>query len=399
MRLSHAELRQHALELYEAKHLEEAVRVLSAILAEDNRNVESYQARGQCYLELHNYSKAISDLRRATELHENATTDHQRAVAHYYAHLYASLESESPCTAKASYPGSEGLSTQGWRHYNRALSAYYLSQYTRAIEDFSLVLSEMPNFAAGFRCRGTAYLHLGDFSNAIADLLESSRLERSATTFYNLGLAFGNMQQFASAVKYFTQAISLNANDAATYSNRGISYKSLQQYEAAIADFSTSLNLNPSSASAYDHRGQCHYELANYTAACEDFARALDLHPTAPRFARRAAAKSQLGDTSAAVADLDAAIHAAPSSPDLTQYFVTRARYLLKTDPTQAEIDFGRAITHSPANIDAIYSRAAVRRVIKDYTGAETDLKLAQRLDGTEQLRETASILLSPFCI
>lgn len=390
------EMYQHAMELYHEKRYEDAVRVLTAILQENGQTHEIYHARGQCYVELHNYSKAISDLRRATELHPDSSNDQQRALAHFYLHVYGLLDSEPQSGSSASFGGNQGLSSQAWCCYNRALSSYYLSQYAKAIEDFSVVLREAPGFAAGFRCRGTAYLHLGRFSEAIVDLLESSRLERCATTFYNLGLAYGNQQQFELAVKNFTQAISLNANDAATYSNRGISYKSLRQYEAAIADFSTALNLNPGSASAFDHRGQCHLELGNHAAAKEDFSSSLQITITAPRHARRATAKYQLGLTADAVQDLDAAIALTKNHNELAQYYLTRAKYLLNSDQVQAEVDFSKALSHSPNAIEALYARSAVRRLLKDSAGADADLKLAQRLDNVGITQELLR-LMSPI--
>jgi tetratricopeptide (TPR) repeat protein len=384
--MSISDMYQHGMELYKEKRFDDAIRVFTALVHEDSKNFEAYQARGQCHLELHNYSKAITDLRRATELHPNASNDNQRSIAHYYTHLFAKLETDGSATSHTRHAGMETLSMVGWKHYNRALSAYYLSQFDKAIDDFSAVLEEVPTFSAGFRCRGTAYLHIGKFTHAIEDLLESSRLERSSTTYYNLGLAFGNLQQFESAVKYFTHAISLNAHDSATYSNRGISYKSLKQYEAAIADFSTALSINPDSASSYDHRGQCHYELGNHTSAVEDFSNAVRLQSNAARFQRRAAVYFALGHTERAIEDLDSAISKSHSSSDLATYFYTRGRYLLDTDLVQAEIDFGRSMTHAPASTPAIYSRSAARYSLKDYSGAKADRELATLLDGTDQL-------------
>lgn len=412
---------QHGLDLYREKKFEDAVRVFTAIVAEDGENYESYQARGQCYLELQNYSKAVTDLRRATEMHPGALQDHQRAVAHYYAHLYANLELALPTDSSLAPAGLETLTMDAWKYYNRALSAYYLSEYENSIADFSKVLDRAPTFAAGYRCRGTAYLHLGSFEKAIEDLLQSSKLERCSTTFYNLGLAYGNLQQFESAVKYFTQAIALNPNDAASFSNRGISYKALRQFENAVADFSTALTLNAESASSYDHRAQCHSELGAHANALEDYDKSLNISaPTSARYHRRAATYFALSNVDYAVKDIDAAIalvsttlkrQANPAVPlpavQLAQaqqshlllgsYYFTRAKYLLDSNVAQAEEDLGKSLAHAPRDSDALYLRSVARNLLKDTIGAMKDLKEASKIDGTFQMQQSLSAAFFPF--
>lgn len=399
--MSVPELYEYGLNLISEKRLEEALRVFTAVVQESPDKFEAYRARGDCHLELLNYGKAISDYRRATELHPGATSDHQRSVAHFYLHLFAKLECESPSSPSSrSVPSSEcsGLSLVAWKHYNRALSSYYLNQYDQAIEDFSLVLRDFPEFAAGFRCRGTAHLHKGDFSKAIEDLMKSSQLESSSsTTFYNLALAHGNLQQFHAAVKYFTQSIALNPHDATTYSNRGISYKSLAQFDSAIADFSTALSLNPDSASALDHRAQCYAELQNHTAAVNDFTKSIDIQPTAPRFQRRANAHFALKNVKAAIKDVDSALASTKAAKELAQLFLTRGRFQLDADLKQAEEDFGKCLQYEPNTIEALFQRSAARYIMKDYKGAKEDLARASPLTGNDALRSELHSHLTMF--
>lgn len=398
--LSVAELYAYGLELQGEKKYEAAVRVFSEVVAENSAHFEAYRARGDCHLELHNYSKAVSDLRRATELHPGAHSDQQRSVAHFYLHIYSKLESETPSRSGcAAIPTStsDGLSLVAWQHYHRALSAYYLNQFEKAIADFSVVLCDFPDFAAGFRCRGTAYLYMGKFAEAIADLLKSSQLEASSTTFYNLALAHGNLQQFYASVKYFTQSIALNPNDAATYCNRGIAYKSLAQFECAIADFSTALSLNPDSASAYDHRAQCHAELKHFAPAVKDFGRAIKLQNSGPRFHRRANAHFSLGNAKLALADIDSAIEQTKAKAELAQLHLTRAKFQLDSDLKQAEEDLATCIAYEPNNLEAYYQRAAARHIMKDYEGAREDLARVEEMNGAESLRRDLHMHFSLF--
>lgn len=413
---------RHGISLLGEKKFEDAVRVLTAVVQEDSQYFEAYQARGQAYLELHNYGKAITDFRRATEMHPNASSDHQRAIAHYYLHLFAKLEADAPSASLPTYFGSEPLSISSWKHYNRALSAYYLGQYESAVVEFSRVLSEHTTFAAGFRCRGTAYLHMGQFTSAIVDLLESSRLDPCFTTYYNLGLAYGNLSQFESAVKHFTHAITLNPQDASTYNNRGISQKSMRQYETAIADFSVAISLNVDSASAPDHRGQCYAELGDHHAAIDDFTSALKLQPSSARYQRRATSQWALGAKQEALADLGSALAlalsrlSASSQPlsssafiskststvsiqhaEIASLFLQRGRYLLDEDLVKAESDLSASLKHNPASVEALYARSSVRRLLNNRSGAYLDLQAASALDGTQDFFQRLAIHLGPF--
>lgn len=379
------------IHLMTEKRYEEALLALTAQIQSDSSDYQAYRIRSRIHMELHNFSKAIRDIRRASELHPMSSQDDQRSVAHYYNHLYAHLNSQMDQTSSIDRLPFEdqALSPLASQFYHRGLSFYYLNKFQDAINDFTIVLREEPSFAACWRCRGTAHFYLGQFRKAIPDLLQSNKLEPSATAYYNLGLAYGNLEQFGLAIKNFTQAISMNPQDHSTYNNRGISYKSLKQYENAIADFSVAISLKEDYASAYDHRAQCYAEMGETHKSLEDMSTSLHFQQTGQRYYRRSKLYWSMSQAESAIKDLDSAINLGGSAKDLATWYLQRGRYLVhQGEYEKAESDFGLSMKLTPDNAEVVYERYRVRITarLNDLKGAKEDYMLALSLDQHVQL-------------
>lgn len=134
---------------------------------------------------------------------------------------------------------------------------------------------------------------------------------KSASTWYDLGVAFAAMEQFPDAIDAYSKAISLDAtmdrafnNRAAAYAalkqldnavedcnraielrsddylswrNRGLAYHDLGKPEKALADYDESIRLNGRSAATYLYRGNVYLEKELWQRALEDFEHAVHL--------------------------------------------------------------------------------------------------------------------------
>jgi tetratricopeptide (TPR) repeat protein len=96
------------------------------------------------------------------------------------------------------------------------------------------------------------------------------------------GEELSKQNDYAGAVKYFTQAIAVKP-DYRAYFGRAGAYQRLEQREKAIADYSEAIRLKPDSAPAYHDRAVCEVRLDRLDDAIHDYDRALELDPSNPR--------------------------------------------------------------------------------------------------------------------
>ncbi|WP_218082224.1 tetratricopeptide repeat protein [Anthocerotibacter panamensis] len=85
-------------------------------------------------------------------------------------------------------------------------------------------------------------------------------------------------KDYQGAIEAYTQALSLNPNNALAYYNRGSARAiSLQDYTGAIADYTRALRLNPSMAEAHYNMASAHLALGDRQAALQNLKRAAEI--------------------------------------------------------------------------------------------------------------------------
>src|ERR1039458_8524900 len=84
------------------------------------------------------------------------------------------------------------------------------------------------------------------FAEAVNEYLEAARLNPNfSETFYNLGVAYGELGQLKAAIKAYNRAIHLAPKDWQAYCNLGVDYVNSRQYAKAIDAFRRGAELNP----------------------------------------------------------------------------------------------------------------------------------------------------------
>ena len=93
---------------------------------------------------------------------------------------------------------------------------------------------------------------------------------------YSWGIAI-NLGDKAGAIKYYTQAITINPQDAEAYNNRGIAKYESGDKAGAIKYYTQAITINPQDAEAYNNRGTAKYELGDKAGAIKDLETAKQL--------------------------------------------------------------------------------------------------------------------------
>jgi len=137
---------------------------------------------------------------------------------------------------------------------------------------------------------------------------------------------------------------------AAVFAMRGWSYQELGDFPAALDDYSEKIRLQPDAADGYGWRGSVYLQQSDYEKALADYSRAIELGPDANDVALwyhdRGAARYNLGDRQAALADYDQALALLTDDP----MFYTDRGYVhfeLEDFP-RAIADYTQAINLAP---------------------------------------------------
>ncbi|MBN1364684.1 MAG: tetratricopeptide repeat protein [Syntrophaceae bacterium] len=158
-------------------HYDTAIRLIPDVLP--------YYNRGNAYIKLNQYQRAIEDFNNVILL-------------------------KPDCAAA---------------YYNKGTAYYKINQYQRAIEDFNNVIILQPDYVEAYNNRGLAYGRLANFHRAIADFNKAIRLKSDfIKAYYNRGLAFAELGHYQKAIEDFSKAINLKSDYAKAYYNRADVY-------------------------------------------------------------------------------------------------------------------------------------------------------------------------------
>ena len=248
----------------------------------------AYKARGDFFLKLRNYDKAIDDFTKATDIAPKFTDAHRALGQAYlfsgrsdsYDQALKSFEAAiasapqvtdyfyvgqiyrlRPASGQDNVTADFKLAIDNYTkaldldpHFieaflGRALAHQSLDEKSAALGDFSGAVKADPKDIAALDWRAHFYESIGDYAKAIADIDRAIEIAGASSDLFNrkgsIYLEFGDAD---SAVTNFDLALNASpTDDWPDYFNRGTAYLDLEQYSRAIQDFSETLKLIPNS--------------------------------------------------------------------------------------------------------------------------------------------------------
>ncbi len=381
-----------------------------------------------------NYQKAITLATQAINTKSNPRSYFIRADARYSTKDYqAALDDYN--TALSDY--SSYYSTDKYKgrlYYWRARCKQKLGNYTDAIDDFnSSVTYNFEDIGYTYWNRGNSYYSLGkykqsddDYAKAIDHMSEAKDL----TDLYKYrGDCSGRLDDYAGADKFYTRAISYDANNYNAYWSRGY-YRNLNsQTDDAIADYkkaisileaannndnshdlavvyrnlallyngndktddaleaiNKSLKADPNYVDAFETRADIYTKQKNYTKAKSDYTNAIGVQTDKQAisdlyFDRSYKLDWVTLDYKTALEDLNKSIDL--DSKDGMKYWHRAITYQYKKDYPKAMADVNKAIQVEGDNASSgLYTlRAALKESSGDIKGAISDYQAASKLD------------------
>jgi tetratricopeptide (TPR) repeat protein len=95
-----------------------------------------------------------------------------------------------------------------------------MGQTNKALEDFSYVLTEHPNFASGFNSRGLFYKNKAMLQEALEDYNKAISIEQASDYFINRASIFQLFGDDSKALSDYDKALEIDPSNDTIYNNR-----------------------------------------------------------------------------------------------------------------------------------------------------------------------------------
>lgn len=117
---------------------------------------------------------------------------------------------------------------------------------------------------------------------------DKTRIEPDAQSYLQRGFEAHQNDNMDDAIEYYTEFIRLDpvdtSNISVAYYSRGIAYGEKNEYDTAIEDYNKAIQLNPNFAEAYNNRGYAYHKKGEIDRAIEDYDKAIQIKPDDVRF-------------------------------------------------------------------------------------------------------------------
>lgn len=229
----------------------------------------------------------------------------------------------------------------------------------------------------------------------------------TAEDFHRRGVMNHQHGDYAAAIRYFTQALTMDPAFVQVYLSRAVSRDESGDLAGAIADYTEFLKFAPAYLRAYEKRAEARYQYGDFAGSLEDYNEVCRRKPDDDEFlARRGVTRMALADYRGALDDLTRAIHLDPNNP---QYYLQRAlaekalgripeaiedlveALRLKFDFADAHFERGLILLNRGKLLEAIADLTAVVRFAPTFAEAYYYRAVARerrKLRGTQGLRE-----------
>lgn len=217
-----------------------------------------------------------------------------------------------------------------------------------ALTSFSLSAQD----AKYYITQGDNYYSARDYANAINSYTQALSVDPNNASAYNkrgFTLLNQDRKNVDKAMEDFNQALLINPRYAAAHNNLAWGFDIKNQLKNAYTEYSEAIGLDKNNAQYLSRRGYILYKMGDYCNAALDFTNSLSIDPTKDDvWNNRARAYLKKNEFDSAIADLDEAIRL---KPDNSGYYNNRGLgYNYLGEYEKAIADFTASIEKDPKN-------------------------------------------------
>lgn len=284
---------------YAAKDYKTAIEEFTKVIEAKADHDKAWNLRGLCFEETNSLDRAVSDLKKATEIKpkeaqyqfdlgrvlfkmekyeeaavafgEAASNDKKMAVA-FENKALSLIAVKKFKEAVESTDGALGTSKTSNLYYIKGIAQDSLMDYQNASYSFNrAVFYDSKNTKAHL---GAAYTFAkqNEYDRAMASMDKALALDANSVEALlvrvNINLEHKNATK---AVDDLTKIITLNPEDAKYYVLRGDVYQSINQHPNAVADYSKAIQLNKNDYFIYYQRAKAYEATLDFKSAVKDY--------------------------------------------------------------------------------------------------------------------------------
>jgi len=230
---------------------------------------------------------------------------------------------------------------------------------------------------------GNKYYEKGNYKRAISEYKNAIAIKVNYdVAYYNIGLAFNQLDEYDSAVTYFNRSLELNPDRIKTYLQRGEAYLYLGNYRACLPDLNRFISESEDSLSlsqAYELMGYSHELSDNYEIGYTAFDNSLNFRPNDTHLLyHRGLCANQIKKYEHAFDDLTKVVS---ERPEYENGLVQLGYTLIRLRRFDTAIDtLNRAINLNQKNALAYYYRGYAKWFLGLYKEADADKEQANQL-------------------
>lgn len=244
---------------------QEAIDQYRAALRIHPDEAKTHNNLGNAYLEQGWLDEAISEYETSLKLDPNFA-DAYRNLARAY--CKQELFEQAVAALKSALllePKDSGAHSRLGNVYRR------MGNYGKAIINYNKALLLKPDSVEAYLGLGLTYNEMGDVDKEIKAYKQLLAIGGSSqytlAALQNLGNAYVEKQMYATAIKQYQKAISIDPANALVRYNLGVAYVKQEDYNSAVAAYSAAVNLEPKLAEAHNGLAGCYYVLKEYDLA------------------------------------------------------------------------------------------------------------------------------------
>ncbi|PLX14246.1 MAG: hypothetical protein C0597_10315, partial [Marinilabiliales bacterium] len=257
--------------------------------------------------------------------------------------------------------------------------------YEDAIEQFTKLIDENPEYTEAYVARAEAYEKAGKKAEAASDYKRATAFEdKDESIYYNAGRLYYELENYKDAIPMLARVTAIDKKHINAYKYKMESYIALEQYDKALKESNELIELNET-AGNYSKRGFIQDKLENYNQAETDYRKSIEK-------------ASNVIETYVSLADVlykakkyDASLIACNQALGLDSkskeaLWIRSKIYKEKIDYPNAINDLSKMIIFSPDDMEAFFARGKYYQEFNQHQSAINDFSKVVSMDSKNAL-------------